>query len=135
MMLISESGLYTLVMRSNKPEAKVFRKWVSAEFRRDAKILDLNGVGVVTETRNLVSVGTCRIFRQVRLEGNRGVSPKFRGDAKILDLRANSVVKYSFITAVDCEIPQSPFSSGISNRGWRGLFPSRFCFTPFLEDL
>ena len=25
MMLISESGLYTLIMRSNKPEAKVFR--------------------------------------------------------------------------------------------------------------
>ena len=31
MMLISESGLYTLVMRSNKPEAKVFRKWVTSE--------------------------------------------------------------------------------------------------------
>lgn len=31
MMLISESGLYTLIMRSNKPEAKVFRKWVTSE--------------------------------------------------------------------------------------------------------
>lgn len=31
MMLISESGLYTLMMRSNKPEAKVFRKWVTSE--------------------------------------------------------------------------------------------------------
>ena len=31
MMLISESGLYTLVMRSNKPDAKVFRKWVTGE--------------------------------------------------------------------------------------------------------
>ena len=30
-MLISESGLYTLIMRSNKPEAKEFRKWVTAE--------------------------------------------------------------------------------------------------------
>lgn len=29
MTLISESGLYTLIMRSNKPEAKVFRKWVT----------------------------------------------------------------------------------------------------------
>ena len=28
---ISESGLYALVMRSNKPEAKGFRKWVTAE--------------------------------------------------------------------------------------------------------
>ena len=30
-MLISESGLYTLIMRSNKPEAKEFRKWVTSE--------------------------------------------------------------------------------------------------------
>ena len=51
MMLISESGPYTLIMRSDKPEAKVFRKLVSAEFRRDAKILDLNGVGVVTDVK------------------------------------------------------------------------------------
>ncbi len=31
MTLISESGLYALVMRSNKPDAKAFRKWVTAE--------------------------------------------------------------------------------------------------------
>lgn len=31
MTLISESGLYTLIMRSNKPGAKVFRKWVTSE--------------------------------------------------------------------------------------------------------
>lgn len=29
--LITESGLYALVMRSNKPEAKRFRKWVTSE--------------------------------------------------------------------------------------------------------
>ena len=28
---INESGLYTLIMRSNKPEAKKFRKWVTSE--------------------------------------------------------------------------------------------------------
>ena len=31
MALISESGMYALVLRSNKPEAKVFRKWVTSE--------------------------------------------------------------------------------------------------------
>lgn len=31
MNIISESGLYTLVMRSNKPEARRFRKWVTSE--------------------------------------------------------------------------------------------------------
>lgn len=29
--IISESGLYKLVMRSNKPEAKAFQKWVTRE--------------------------------------------------------------------------------------------------------
>ena len=29
--IINESGLYTLILRSNKPEAKKFRKWVTAE--------------------------------------------------------------------------------------------------------
>lgn len=29
--LINESGLYNLIFRSNKPEAKAFRKWVTSE--------------------------------------------------------------------------------------------------------
>lgn len=31
MWLVNESGLYALVLRSNKPEAKVFRKWITSE--------------------------------------------------------------------------------------------------------
>ncbi|MDO4225822.1 MAG: BRO family protein [Bergeyella zoohelcum] len=31
MVFVNESGLYTLIMRSNKPEAKKFRKWVTSE--------------------------------------------------------------------------------------------------------
>lgn len=31
MLTVSESGLYALIFRSNKPEAKKFRKWVTAE--------------------------------------------------------------------------------------------------------
>ena len=31
MMVISESGLYTLIMRSNKEQAKPFRRWVTSE--------------------------------------------------------------------------------------------------------
>lgn len=29
--IINESGLYNLIFRSNKPEAKTFRKWVTSE--------------------------------------------------------------------------------------------------------
>lgn len=31
MWLVNESGLYTLIMRSNRPEAKLFRRWVTNE--------------------------------------------------------------------------------------------------------
>jgi len=31
MNVINESGLYTLILRSNKPEARVFKKWVTKE--------------------------------------------------------------------------------------------------------
>lgn len=31
MWMINESGLYALILRSNKPNAKVFRKWVTGE--------------------------------------------------------------------------------------------------------
>lgn len=31
MLCVSESGMYALVMRSNKPQAKAFRKWVTSE--------------------------------------------------------------------------------------------------------
>lgn len=30
-LIINESGLYTLIIRSNKPDARQFRKWVTAE--------------------------------------------------------------------------------------------------------
>ncbi|MCD8492045.1 MAG: hypothetical protein LRY51_09150 [Geovibrio sp.] len=29
--LINESGLYSLILRSSKPEAKIFKKWVTSE--------------------------------------------------------------------------------------------------------
>ncbi|KWB61392.1 hypothetical protein WL39_09395 [Burkholderia ubonensis] len=29
--VISESGLYALIVRSNKPEARTFRKWITSE--------------------------------------------------------------------------------------------------------
>ena len=37
MMTISESGLYTLIMRSNRPEAKQFRRWVTHEVLPDIR--------------------------------------------------------------------------------------------------
>lgn len=37
MLLINESGLYNLIMRSRRPEAQAFRKWVTGEVPRQAQ--------------------------------------------------------------------------------------------------
>ena len=31
MLIVNESGLYNVILRSDKPEAKPFRKWVTGE--------------------------------------------------------------------------------------------------------
>lgn len=61
MLCINESGLYNVILRSDKPEAKPFRKWVTAEVlpsirktggygRQDAALLKLTEhVGKLTE--------------------------------------------------------------------------------------
>ncbi|GEM_PF-1806115 len=61
MQIINESGLYNVILRSDKPEAKPFRKWVTAEVlpsirktggygRQDAALLKLTEhVGKLTE--------------------------------------------------------------------------------------
>lgn len=61
MQIINESGLYNVILRSGKPEAKPFRKWVTAEVlpsirktggygRQDAALLKLTEhVGKLTE--------------------------------------------------------------------------------------
>lgn len=61
MTVVNESGLYNVILRSNKPEAKPFRKWVTAEVlpsirktggygRQDAALLKLTEhVGKLTE--------------------------------------------------------------------------------------
>ena len=50
--IINESGLYNLIFRSNKPQAKVFRKWVTAEVLpaiRKQGSFSLNGNAPVPE--------------------------------------------------------------------------------------
>ena len=48
MWFVNESGLYNLIFRSNKPEAKAFRKWVTGEvlpsIRRYGYYIDPNSV-------------------------------------------------------------------------------------------
>lgn len=54
--IINESGLYNLIFRSNKPEAKAFRKWVTSEVLPQIRATgqykgEVNGV---TDARHIV---------------------------------------------------------------------------------
>jgi prophage antirepressor-like protein len=44
-LLVSESGLYKLVLRSDKPEAKAFQEWVTREVRKDGTTCPAPGLG------------------------------------------------------------------------------------------
>lgn len=74
MVIISESGLYTLIVRSNKPEAKAFRKWVTSEV---LPTIRKTGQYTVTATNMISEEFTSRAFAALRsiavtagLEGN-----------------------------------------------------------------
>lgn len=55
--IISESGLYALIFKSRKPEAKTFRKWVTAEvlpaIRRTGGYAVLTGIGRIQQILEL----------------------------------------------------------------------------------
>lgn len=69
MWLVNESGLYNLIFRSNKPEAKAFRKWVTAEvlpaIRRkgsyELEIPALDEVGALIQEASMMSGSRARL--------------------------------------------------------------------------
>lgn len=74
MSVVSESGLYTLVFKSRKPEAKAFRKWVTSEV---LPAIRKTGQYTVTATNMISEEFTSRAFAALRsiavtagLEGN-----------------------------------------------------------------
>ena len=54
--LISESGLYKLIMRSDKPEAKAFQDWVTREVLPTIKKTGAYGVGSMPKARFITFV-------------------------------------------------------------------------------
>ena len=58
--IISESGLYALIFKSRKPEAKAFRKWVTSEvlpaIRRTGGYAVLTGIGRIQQVLELAIV-------------------------------------------------------------------------------
>ncbi|MFJ3214939.1 Bro-N domain-containing protein [Kitasatospora sp. NPDC086801] len=62
--VISESGLYTLIMRSNKPNARPFQEWVTGELLPSIR---RGATDVPTQQRRMAETLTEAIGQQVRI--------------------------------------------------------------------
>jgi len=67
---INEPGLYTLIIRSNKPEAKKFKRWITHEVLpaiRQNGYYEVPGKILPYEEFNVFSTGRLRISHKIRL--------------------------------------------------------------------
>lgn len=134
MNIINESGLYTLIMRSNKPEAKRFRKWVTSEVLPSIR---KNGVYDIAGTIN------DRLERIERALGDlaefKSAILKITSEPKVIEYRTiNSQLDediYTFYKKhVDDSVPTAVYTKAIDV--W-DLFKydtnTKFSKTEFLE--
>lgn len=61
MTIISESGLYNVILRSDKPEAKPFRKWVTAEVLPSIR----RSGGYISNTEELIAKTATAVVTEV----------------------------------------------------------------------
>lgn len=79
--LVNESGLYSLIFQSRKPEAKQFRKWVTSEvlpaIRRQGFYIHPSAQLTTAETKRLQRVMRENVSRYIIAEDVRRTARKF----------------------------------------------------------
>jgi prophage antirepressor-like protein len=80
--IVNESGLYAVILRSDKPNAKAFRKWVTSEVlpsirKHGAYILD----GVLDKMRESEDFAESLIQRLMKEKERNSVLTSFAGNA------------------------------------------------------
>lgn len=83
---VSESGLYTLILRSNKPEAKPFRKWVTSEVLPSIR---KTGSYSVQKSPEHLKISNCfedmtRLAKMFGLQGNQALLAASSGTKKLV---------------------------------------------------
>lgn len=95
MTIINESGLYSLILTSRKPEAKKFKKWVTSEvlpaIRKTGRYIDAGAKAADATPEKLGDLGTW-IVQQVHHHTDRYLSRTSHGNAASV----RSVVKAHF---------------------------------------
>ena len=117
MMLVSESGLYTLIMRSNKPEAKVFRKWVTSEVLPSIRKTGGYGIRTVddmindpdTAIRLLTQLKILRLQNdQLAMERDEAIRTKAmigsRREATAMETASSKSREYAKLTTENAEL-------------------------------
>lgn len=93
LLTINESGLYALVLRSNKPQAKVFRKWVTNEVL--PTIRKAGGYGQVNLTPELQTFIRATIANEVNfaLQSKAQSSPPIAPQVYTLSLLERKIIE------------------------------------------
>ena len=63
-LIVSEPGLYTLILKSRKPEARAFRRWVTHEVLPSIRRTGCYGSSIEEHYKNLLSDGAALIEAQ-----------------------------------------------------------------------
>jgi prophage antirepressor-like protein len=108
-LLINESGLYTLILRSNKPEAKPFRKWVTSEVLPAIRKTGTYTVPTITPAQQR-QVQRLVIDRAWALAG--GVKP---GKGQFQEVYR--AIKDQFLVAKYTQVPQARFDELVTFLG------------------
>ena len=107
--VINESGLYTLILRSNKPEAKPFRKWVTSEV-----LPTIRKTGTYT-LPTLTPAQQRQIQKLVGAKASQG-TPDGKAD-KGAFIRIYGSIKDHFRVAKYSQVPESRFDELVAFLG------------------
>lgn len=96
MIVINESGLYRLIMRSDKPEAKRFQKWVFSEVLPSIRKTGSYTLKAKTQAELLVDVAKQLVEQERRIAAAEAVSAEAKQIAQIAEAKAQA-------TAMACQ--------------------------------
>lgn len=121
---VSESGLYALIIRSNKPEAKKFRKWVTGEvlptIRKTGRYETMKSrmAGGFLDLRDVPYESFRFKGGEVRMVGSEGVKWYSINDVfRCIGSRTESTQSVRRLSA-KCNITQKILLFGMTNPGW-----------------
>lgn len=133
---VSESGLYTLILRSNKPGAKPFRKWVTSEVLPSIR---KTGSYSVQKSPEHLKISNCfedmtRLAKMFGLQGNQALLAASSGTKKLVGAAPMELLNLTHLNSPTTSKDLTPTAIGelisLSNRQVNRLLTSRNYQTP-----